>query len=115
MPDFMNDITDIHIGNAISAQVLKITTDETTDSVVPKIQVGHQSVAVAPAGATITGNVRVIVERTDGQDVTQEFDGVTFTLTVDENDTDEWMGAPIGGFTDITLVSRVNFYWTQTG
>lgn len=115
MPDFMNDITDVHIGNDVYAQLLRITTDETADSVVPRIRAGHQPLAVAPDAATVTGNVRVIVERTDGQDVTRTYEGVSFRLTNAHDNVSDWSGAAITGFTDVTTVSRVNFYWTQTG
>lgn len=113
MPTFTNDISDVHIGNNIRADVLSIVTDEDTDTVVPRIRYGYRGATNVHPAATVTGDIRVIVERTDGQDVTKLYNAVK--LDLGQNiEALNWEGAAITGLPDVTTVSRVNFYWTQT-
>lgn len=119
MPTFTNDISDVHVGNQVNAELLQADTDEANDTVVPKVRFGHRPDPVTPVAnppaANVVGDMRIIVERSEGQDISRTYTGVAVAVPRGGGQTVVWTGAAIAGFTDVTTVTRVNYYWTQTG
>ena len=114
MPTYQNDITDVAMGNNIDCRELSFADSETNDTLQPRINYGYKGGIGTHPPATVTGDIRVIVERSDGQDIVSVYPGQVLSLLQNQGET-TWSGAVIGGFEDVTTVTRVNFYWTQTG